>query len=205
MRERIFERLGEMELDVGAAEAGKLAEYLRLLKRWNRVHNLTAITDTGEMIERHLAESLALRSFLRGQRSADVGSGAGLPGIPLAIVEAEMSFTLIESRAKRASFLSHVKGELALSNVIVEHGRVEDLRGTAPFDTVLARAVAPLPELIELTAHLLGDDSVLLVPTSADVDVTAGGVDDRFEIRRVEVEGRQLLKGALITVERRAR
>jgi len=194
-----------MELDVGAAEAGKLAEYLRLLKRWNRVHNLTAITDTGEMIERHLAESLALRSFLRGQRSADVGSGAGLPGIPLAIVEAEMSFTLIESRAKRASFLSHVKGELALSNVIVEHGRVEDLRGTAPFDTVLARAVAPLPELIELTAHLLGDDSVLLVPTSADVDVTAGGVDDRFEIRRVEVEGRQLLKGALITVERRAR
>jgi len=205
MRERIFERLGEMELDVSAAEAGKLAEFLRLLERWNRVHNLTAITDTDVMIERHLAESLALRGFLRGQRIADVGSGAGLPGIPLAIVEAEKSFTLIESRAKRASFLQHVKGELALSNVIVEHGRVEDLRGTAPFATVLARAVAPLPELIELTAHLLGDDSVLLVPTRADVDVTAGGVDDRFEIRRVEAEGRQLLKGALITVERRLR
>lgn len=204
MHERVLERLNEAGLDVRPAEAAKLADYLLLLERWNRVHNLTGIRDFDEMIERHLAESLALRGFLRGERIADVGSGAGVPGIPLAIAEPERSFTLIESRAKRASFLSHVQGALALTNVIVEHGRVEDLRGAAPFDTVLARAVAPLPELVELTAHLLGEDSVLLVPTKADVDVTPSGVDDRFEIRRIERDERELLKGALIAIERRA-
>ncbi|NIW23500.1 MAG: hypothetical protein GWN29_02485, partial [Gammaproteobacteria bacterium] len=102
------------------------------------------------------------------------------------------------------SFLSHVKGALALTNVFVEHGRVEDLRDTAPFDTVLARAVAPLPELVELTAHLLGEHSVLLVPTKADVDVTTSRIDDRFAIRRIERDVHESLKGALIAIERRS-
>ncbi len=202
-RTRVFERLNEAGLDVRPAEADKLTEYLVLLERWNRVHNLTGIRQFDEMIERHLAESLALGELLRGRRIADVGSGAGLPGIPLAIAEPGRSFTLIESRAKRASFLSHVQGALGLANVAVEHGRVEDLRGTAPFDTVLARAVAPLAELVELTAHLLGEASVLLVPTKADVDVTGSGVDDRFTLRRLERGEHGLRKGTLIAVERR--
>jgi 16S rRNA (guanine527-N7)-methyltransferase len=202
MRDRVLERLDEAGFDIRPAEASKLAEYLLLLERWNRVHNLTGITRADEMVERHLVESLALRRFLRGERIADVGSGAGLPGIPLAIAEPERTFTLIESRAKRVSFLTHVRGALALTNVIVEHGRVEDLRSTPPFDTVLARAVAPLPELVELVAHLLGEESVLLVPTKADVDVAIGGVDDRFEIRRIEHDENKLLKGALISIER---
>ena len=200
-QEQVLARLDEAGLDVRPTEARKLAEYLLLLERWNRVHNLTGLTAADEMVERHLVESLALRPFLRGKRIADVGSGAGLPGIPLAVVEVDKSFTLIESRSKRASFLNHVQGALALTNVSVEHGRAEDLRGTAPFDTVLARAVAPLPELLELTAHLLGEESVLLVPTKVDVDLTVTRVDDRFEIRRIEHE---LLKGTLIAVERRA-
>ena len=204
MHDRVLERLDEAGLDVRPPEAAKLTEYLLLLERWNRVHNLTGITTADEMVERHLVESLALGPFLSGKRIADVGSGAGLPGIPLAIVEPERSFTLIESRVKRASFLSHVHGALALTNVSVEHGRVEDLRGTAPFDTVLARAVAPLPELVELTAHLLGEKSVLLVPTKVDVDVGTSRVDDRFEIRRIEQDEHKLLKGALIAIERRA-
>ena len=202
MRDQVIERLDEAGFDIRPGEASKLAEYLLLLERWNRVHNLTGITRADEMVERHLVESLALRRFLRGERIADVGSGAGLPGIPLAIVEPERMFTLIESRAKRVSFLNHVQGVLALTNVIVEHGRVEDLRSTPPFDTVLARAVAPLPELVELAAHLLGEESVLLVPTKADVDVAIGGVDDRFEIRRIEHDENKLLKGALISIER---
>ncbi len=204
MPDRVLERLSEAGLDVRPADAAKLAEYLRLLERWNRVHNLTGITQADEMVDRHLVESLALRRFLIGERIADVGSGAGLPGIPLAITEPERTFTLIESRSKRASFLTHVRGVLALTNVSVEHGRVEDLRGTAPFDTVLARAVAPLPELVELTAHLLGEHSVLLVPTKADVDENKSGIDDRFEIRRIERDEHKLLKGALIAIKRRA-
>jgi len=198
----IIERLDALGLGITAAEAAKLAEFLRLLERWNRVHNLTAITDTEPMIRRHLAESLALRPFLRGRRIADVGSGAGVPGIPLAIVEPTRQFTLIESRAKRASFLTHVRGALGLENVIVEHCRAEDLRGMAPFDTVLARAVAALPALVGLTDHLLGDDSVLLVLTKADIGAAAQAIDKRYRVRCLEGSHADLLAGALVAVER---
>jgi 16S rRNA (guanine527-N7)-methyltransferase len=204
MRDLILERLAAVGFTVGPDEAAKLAEFLALLRRWNRVHNLTAITEPGELIRRHVVESLALRGFLRGKRIADVGSGAGLPGIPLAIVEPERQFTLIESRTKRIRFLRHAQGALALANVSVEHGRVEDLRGVAPFDTVLARAVAALPELVGLTAHLLGPDSVLLVPTKADTAAAARGVDAQFEVRRLDAGVGQARRGALLAIERAA-
>ena len=205
MKERIEGQLGSAGLAVSSAEAALLAAFLDLLARWNRVHNLTAITDPEQMIRRHLAESLALRAFLRGVRVADVGSGAGLPGVPLAIVEPNREFILIESRAKRARFLSHVQGALGLKNVAVEHCRVEDLRGRAPFDTVLARAVAPLPELLGLTEHLLGRDSVLLALTKADIGPEASAVDKRYVVRRLDGGISHLLEGALVAVERAAR
>ena len=205
MRDLILERLGGAGLALSLADAERLAAFLELLERWNRVHNLTAITDPEQMVRRHLSESLALRGFLRGSRIADVGSGAGLPGIPLAIVEPEKEFTLIESRAKRARFLSHVKGALDLRNVTVEHCRVEDLRGMAPFDTVLARAVAALPELLGLTEHLLGSDSVLLVLTKADIGPEASAVDKRYTVRRLDSGVSHLLEGALVAIERAAR
>jgi 16S rRNA (guanine527-N7)-methyltransferase len=205
MRDLILKRLGSAGLALGLADAEQLAAFLELLARWNRVHNLTAVTDPEQMIRRHLSESLVLREFLRGVRIADVGSGAGLPGIPLAIVEPDREFTLIESRAKRARFLSHVKGALNLSNVTIEHSRVEDLRGMAPFDTVLARAVAALPELIGLTEHLLGSDSVLLVLTKADIGPEASAVDKRYTVRRLDSGVSHLLEGALVAIERAAR
>ena len=165
MRERLTERLAEVGLavDPGAAEA--LAAFLGEILRWNRVHNLTAITDPEAMIRRHVIESLALRPLLRGRRVADVGSGAGVPGIPLAIAEPDRHFTLIESRGKRAAFLQHVQGLLGLVNVAVEHCRVEEMNDAGTFDTLLARAVAPPEELLRLTVHLFGPASVMLVPT----------------------------------------
>jgi len=202
VRDLIIERLTALGIGVSPAEAASLAEFLELLRRWNRVHNLTAITDTEPMIRRHLAESLALRPFLRGQRIADVGSGAGLPGIPLAITEPARQFTLIESRGKRASFLTHVRGVLGLDNVVVAHCRAEDLRGTAPFDTVLARAVAALPALVGLTEHLLGDDGVLLALTKADIEPDARAIDKRYRVRRLRGGTADLLDGALMAVER---
>lgn len=201
MKEHIKEQLGSAGLAVSLADAELLAAFLDLLGRWNRVHNLTAITDPEQMIRRHVQESLALRPFLRGVRIADVGSGAGLPGIPLAILEPQKEFTLIESRAKRARFLSHVQGALKLSNVRVEHCRVEDLRGMAPFDTVLARAVAALPELLGLTEHLLGRDSVLLVLTKAEIGQELSAVDKRYTVRRLDGSVSHLLEGALVAIE----
>ena len=105
-----------------------------------------------------------------------MGSGAGVPGIPLAIAEPEREFTLIESRGKRARFLRHVQGRLGLQNVIVEHSRVEDLPGVPPFDTVLARAVAALPELLRITRHLFGPDTVMLALTGESFSENLSGI-----------------------------
>jgi 16S rRNA (guanine527-N7)-methyltransferase len=202
MSEAISAGLAALDLPVSRAEAAQLDAYLELLARWNRVHNLTGIKSREVMTRRHLAESLALRSALRGGRIADVGSGAGLPGIPLAIVAPEREFMLIESRAKRAAFLRHVKGALALDNVEVAESRVEHLRDAGPFDTVLARAVAPLPELVGLTAHLLGANGVLLVPTKAEFAAEAGRVDATFRVEPIEPAAQDVLRGALVRIQR---
>ena len=162
----VARRLAAAGLVLPAAQAAALARFLELLARWNRVHNLTAIRDPQAAIERHLLESLALAPLLRGERVADIGTGAGLPGMPLAIVEPARHFTLIESRAKRVAFLRHVVGELALANVTVEHCRAEDLRPAQPFATVLARAVAPPAELLGLCAPLVAPEGVAVLSTT---------------------------------------
>lgn len=204
MTEAISARLTALGVPVAVAEAARLGAYLDLLARWGRVHNLTAIKDRDAMIERLVGESLALRLALRGGRIADVGSGAGLPGIPLAIVEPEREFTLIESRAKRAAFLRHAKTELVLANVDVIEARAEDLRDAAPFDTVLARAVASLPEVVRLAGHLLGTSGIMLIPTKADFAAEASNVSRDYRVRRLDPAGRDVLKGALVGIENAA-
>ncbi len=201
MQQRIFEQLENVGLAVTEAEARRLAEYLALLERWNKVHNLTGITDHGEMIQRHLVESLAFKPYVKGTRIADVGSGAGLPGIPLAITSPEADFTLIESRGKKVRFLRHVQGALGLTNVSVEQSRAEDLTPASPFDTVLARAVAALPELLTLSGHLLARDGILLVLTKADYQIEATELGENVRARRAEDPVTNLLKGSLVIIE----
>ncbi len=201
MQQRIFEQLENVGLAVTEAEARRLAEYLALLERWNKVHNLTGITDHGEMIQRHLVESLAFKPYVKGTRIADVGSGAGLPGIPLAITSPEADFTLIESRGKRVRFLRHVQGALGLANVSVEQSRAEDLTPASPFDTVLARAVAALPELLTLSRHLLARDGILLELTKADYQIEATELGENVRARRAEDPVTNLLRGTLVIIE----
>ncbi len=203
MWERLTHRLASAGLAVEPAAATALTRYLGELSRWNRVHNLTAITDPDAMIRRHVVESLALRSFLRGHRVADVGSGAGVPGIPLAIAEPQRHFTLIDSRGKRAAFLRHVKGLLELTNVSVEHRRVEDMNGTEPFDTLLVRALAPLEELPRLTAHLFGPDTVMLALTGEKDRCRVMVSDERFEVRPAGGAIADLFSGALLLIRTR--
>lgn len=156
-------------LTVTADQADGLARFLSLLTQWNRVYNLTGIRDASELLERHLVESLALAPLLRGTTIADVGTGAGLPGLPLAIVCRDRRFTLIESRRKRVNFLRHVAATLGLGNVTVAHSRAEDLPCPAPFATVLARAVAPPAELLAIARPLLEPQGRLLLLTSAEL------------------------------------
>ena len=205
MRESLTYQLAAAGLSVDTGQATALLKYLDEIRRWNRVHNLTAITEPSAMIRRHVVESLALRRHLKGRRVADIGSGAGVPGIPLAIAEPHRHFTLIESRGKRAAFLRHVQGLLGLVNVDVEHCRVEAINGAGTFDTLLARAVAPPTELLRLTAHLFGPDTVMLVPTGGPVVGESVGLDERFGIRRADTAVTEPIEGSVLIITRKRR
>lgn len=125
------------------------------MHRWNRVYNLTAVRDRETMIDRHLIDSLAVAPYLRGDRFLDVGSGAGLPGIPLAIWFPERRFTLLDSNGRKTRFLVQVKIELGLTNVEVIQARVQDVQITDGYDGILSRAFSSLADLVNAAGHLL--------------------------------------------------
>ena len=159
----IHEGLSQLGLDLPELAEARFAAYLELLAKWNRVYNLTAVRDGGRMVIQHLLDSLAVLPYLGSPATlADVGSGGGLPGIPLAIARPEMAVTLIEANQKKASFMTQVKIELGLSNVSVHCGRVEDLKPILPFDAVISRACAELPLFVRVAGHLLASDAPLL-------------------------------------------
>lgn len=132
-------------------------EYLRLLERWNQTYNLTAVRHGEEMIDRHVIDSLTILPWVRGPRVLDVGSGAGLPGIPLAIAGPAVQMVLLDSNIKRVRFLRQVVLELGLANISVVRCRVEDYQPEVLFDSVVARAFAPLPELLRGAGRLCHD------------------------------------------------
>ena len=136
------------------AEARLLA-YLALLDKWNRVYNLTAVRETERMVSHHLLDSLAAVPFFQAEAVLDVGSGGGLPGIPLAIARPELQVTLIDSIAKKTAFLLQAKAELGLVNLKVVTSRVEDFRPESGFDVITSRAFSDLREFVTLTRHLL--------------------------------------------------
>ena len=133
----------------------KLSVYLALLDKWNRVYNLTAVRETERMVSHHLLDSLAIVPYVEAGRVLDVGSGGGLPGIPLAIARPDLQITLIDSVAKKTAFLLQAKAELGLENVSVVTGRVETHQDAAGFDTITSRAFSDLKEFVTLTRHLL--------------------------------------------------
>jgi len=199
--ELVVARLGLAGIECAPAEARALAKFLTLLEQWNRVYNLTGIRERGELLDRHLVESLALAPLLVGQRVADVGTGAGLPGLPLAICRPDVEFTLIESRRKKVNFLRHVVATLGLANTTVWHGRAEDLSTPEPFATVLARAVAPPAELIEIVRPLTAEGGVLLLLTSARLGREIARAAADFVERPVRPG--LPLKSSIIMLERR--
>ncbi len=135
--------------------AARLLAYLALLDKWNRVYNLTAVREAERMVSHHLLDSLAAVSHFQGETLLDVGSGGGLPGIPLAIARPDLNVTLIDSIAKKTAFLLQAKAELGLANLSVVTGRVEDYRPDTAFDLITSRAFSDLREFVLLTRHLL--------------------------------------------------
>ncbi len=150
-------------LGLPAALATPLLAYLALLARWNATYNLTAIRDPRDMVAKHLLDSLAMQPFVRGLRTlADLGTGPGLPGIPLAIATPALQVTLVESNGKKARFLREAARQLGLGNVQVAESRIEAFRPGTHFDAITARALATLPLILELGGHLPGPAGRLL-------------------------------------------
>ena len=144
-----------LALELDEAQLAKLVAHLDLLDEWNARMNLTAIRDRPAQLTKHLLDSLTVRPFLRGERIADVGSGAGFPGIPLAIVEPQRHFALIESTGKKCRFLEHVRDTLGLANVEIVQARAEAYQPEVRFDTVIARAVGPVADLVKAAGALV--------------------------------------------------
>ena len=149
-------------VSLSGQDAARLLRLLDELAHWNRRFNLTAITAPSAMITHHLLDSLAVSPDLAGTRIADVGTGAGFPGLPLAVVNPTRQFTLIDSTAKKLRFVANAAELLALGNVTVLHARVEQMRIDTPFDTVVARAFAPLPKLLRAVTPVCGPDTQVL-------------------------------------------
>ena len=165
------------ELDAGLAAlaldpalATPLLAYLALLDRWNRTYNLTAIRDPREMVGKHLLDSLAMHPYIGAGHLADLGTGAGLPGIPLALAKPALQVTLVESNGKKARFLREAVRTLGLVNARVAESRAEALDEPAAYDAITARALATLPLIIALGGHLLKPGGRLLAMKGAVPD-----------------------------------
>lgn len=162
--------LQEMGLLVSEEKQARLIAYVHLIDKWNKVHNLTAIRDPLEMVTLHLLDSLSVLPYVQALMPGsllDVGAGAGLPSIPLAICLPELQVTAIDSVTKKASFMRQVKGELGLTNFHVETGRVEALKKErfnqgAGFDVIISRAFSEIDLFTKLTQHLLADNGLWL-------------------------------------------
>jgi len=182
-RQRLREGMRGLGLTPDERQEQRLLQFLALLVKWNRAYNLTAVRDPLEMVGRHLLDSLAVLPHLTGRRCLDMGTGPGLPGIPLAIMRPETAFVLLDSNGKKIRFVRQAALELGLANVTAEQQRVETFRCDEGFDTLTARAFTDLPRMLELTAHLRRPGTRLLAMKSEKAEAELEALDAGIEAR----------------------
>jgi 16S rRNA (guanine527-N7)-methyltransferase len=163
VRARIAEGLAAMGIDLPAAAQERLAQHLELIAKWNRVHNLTAVRETDQMVVLHLLDSLSALPHVEGAETlVDVGTGPGLPGIPMAIARPDLAVTLLDSSHKKCAFLQQAKIELGLDNVEIVCDRVEQWKPAAKFDAVVSRAFSDLADFVTQAQHLVAPGGRLI-------------------------------------------
>jgi len=189
--EELLSRMHALAPEYVGPAAAQLVSLLAELHHWNRRINLTAIRDPREMITGHLLDSLAARPLLAGGTVLDVGTGAGFPGLPLAIAEPDRTFHLLDSNRKKVMFVQHATARLGLGNVVAVHARAEDYAPGHLFDTVICRAVAAVPRLLEIAGHHVGEDGVFIAlkgkyPAEELESLSPGW---EFEVTELDVPG----------------
>jgi len=183
--------ISELDLDLSKEKINKLINYLNLLIKWNKAYNLTAVRDPLEMVNRHLIDSLSIVPYVDAKRIIDVGSGPGLPGIPLAICYPEMDVTTLDSNGKKTRFQLQAKTELGLDNLTVINKRVENC-DFEPFDQVISRAFASLEDMINWTHQLCKKDGVFLAMKGLYPEEELSALPDGYELKichRLNVPG----------------
>lgn len=191
LEKRLQQGLRDMGLDLPPSAVEKLLNFLQLLDKWNQAYNLTAVRDPEQMVSRHLLDSLSVLPYLHGPRVLDIGSGAGLPGIPLALARPDIEFTLLDSNAKKTRFITQALHELGLKNVAVAQERVEKFHPAEKFDTLIARAFASIPDMLAASRHLCAPHGRFLLMKGVFPKEELAAVTDgyRSEVKALTIPG----------------
>ena len=181
--ERLTRDAALLGVPLGEPDARRLLLLLEELAHWNKSFNLTAITAPEAMITHHLLDSLSIHPDLAGQEIADVGTGAGFPGLPLAVVNPQRRFTLIDGSAKKIRFVTNTASAMGLANVTAVHARSETFTPGAPLDTVITRALAPLPRLVQMVAPMCAPGTRVLAMKGRRPDAEIAALPPPWQLR----------------------
>jgi 16S rRNA (guanine527-N7)-methyltransferase len=162
MKQRLVQLIAQTELQVTELQVQQLVGYVELLHKWNKAYNLTSVRDPNEMLVKHIMDSIVVSAHLQGEHFIDVGTGPGLPGIPLAIMCPEKNFTLLDSLGKRIRFIKQVVHELKIANVTPVQSRVEEFQPEQGFDGVISRAFASMNDMVSWCHHLTAENGHFL-------------------------------------------
>ncbi|EEH0548330.1 16S rRNA (guanine(527)-N(7))-methyltransferase RsmG, partial [Salmonella enterica] len=186
MLNKLSRLLDEAGISLTDHQKTLLVAYVDMLHKWNKAYNLTSVRDPAEMVVRHILDSIVVAPYLQGQRFIDVGTGPGLPGIPLAIVLPDAHFTLLDSLGKRVRFLRQVQQELRLENITPVQSRVEAYPSEPPFDGVISRAFASLNDMVSWCHHLPGEKGRFYALKGQLPEDEIASLPDEFSVESVE-------------------
>ena len=182
VRSLLEKGIAKLGLEVSSHQLKSLVAYVDLLEHWNKTYNLTAIRDRSDIAVRHILDSLSVVPSVMGSSVIDVGTGAGLPGIPIAVIQPEKTVALLDSNGKKTRFLHQVVTSLGLSNVRIFHARAKDHKGTAGYDHVVTRAFATSAKIVDECAHLLTASGTILAMKSMSADQELESLDPRVSV-----------------------
>ncbi len=198
--EELQSGLTAMGLELAPERQAILIDYLALLAKWNRAYNLTAVRDPRQAVARQLLDALSILPLIQGPRLLDLGTGPGLPGLPLAVARPDLEVALLDSNAKKTRFLNQARLSLGLENIEVERARAEAYRPESPFDTITSRAFAALPEMVAVSRHLLapGGRWVAMKGRRPDDELAALPADLHARVVPLEVPGEPGARHAVV-------